>query len=379
VRFNFLICFVTFIFAFIDSVAAATTESVHKESILVQTRNFEKDLDRAGVFLKDSIVDTYLNFILQTLIPDEYTARSLQVRVLKSPSLNAFATPHGSIYICTGLLARIENEAQVAALLAHEMTHVINEHAFKNMINTKKRALSSARLQIGLEFLFGSFSGVIGNITMKSAITGYSRDLEREADSMGLIKMKEAGYAPIAFRNLFILLKTSIEQENIKQPFFFATHPALTERIENYYSLDGDDTLRASQGSENAGLFTKSITNVLLLDAAMKVAAGNFTVAELSLSRILESDSCNSQAYLLLGNITRLRASSEVNEHVFNWYYKAKNCDSTGSEPLRELGFYHFKNGKTDSASIYFNSFRERNPLSPYCPIIEDYLKKCER
>jgi predicted Zn-dependent protease len=298
--------------------------------------------------------------------------------VLRSPSINAFAIANGTIFVCTGLLSRIKNEAQLAAHLSHEMVHIINDHSYQNLLNTKKMALSSAKKQIGLEFFFGSLATNIVNLTLKSAVSGYSRDLEREADSLGLIKMKEASYAPIEFRNLFLILKDHIEKENIEQPYFFSTHPALTERIDNYYQLAGKDTVQSARGIVNSATYTKMIIRVLHTDGIMKIASGDLDIAKVNFSRILKADSSNAQALLQLGNIARLRSAPNINKNVFNWYYRAKDNDSTG-EVLRELGFYYFKSGKIDSAACFLKSYLQNYPLSPYQPLVEDYLKKCVR
>lgn len=350
------------------------TETVHRESIIAQTGNFERELEKAGAFLDDSTTSYYLNGILKKVTHD----KNLSLKVVKSPVFNAFAAPHGTIFICTGLLSRVENEAQMAALLCHEMTHIINDHAYRNLLNAKKNALSSARIRIGLEFFVGELAGAVTNLTLKSAISGYSRELEREADSVGLTMMNEAGYAPIEFRNLFFILKDQIERENIKQPFFFATHPAITERISNYYLLQGVDTLSAAQGMINSESFTKMIGSILQIDGIMKIASGNFSDAENDFFRILKSDTCNSQALIQLGNITRLRSVPQINEHVFKWYYRAKDCDSTG-EALRELGFYYLKSGEIDSVTHYLNIYQNSFPNSPYHSVVEDYLKRCTR
>ena len=349
-------------------------ETVHRESIIAQSSSFEKELEKSDAFIRNEPLHNYLNDVLHRISGDS----RYKVKVLLSPSLNAFATAHGTIYICTGLLARIQNEAQLAALLSHEMVHIINDHAYRNLFNAKQIALSSARKQIGLEFFFGSLATNVVSLTLRSAISGYSRDLEREADSLGLINMKKASYAPIEFRNLFLILKNHIEKENIEQPYFFSTHPAITERIDNYYQLAGKDTVQTAQGLVNDAIYNKMINSVLHTDGVMKIASGDLHNAEVNFSRILGSDSSNAQAFLQLGNIVRLRSAPHANKDVFKWYYRAKDIDNTG-EVLRELGFYYFKIGNIDSAACFLSSYLHNHPLSPYQPIVEDYLKKCAR
>lgn len=193
-----------------------------------------------------------------------------------------------------------------------------------------------------------------------------------------MLKENDASYAPIEFRNLFLILKDHIEKENIEQPYFFSTHPAITERIDNYYQLAGKDTVQSARGLVNKATYTKMIKNVLHTDGIMKIASGDMNNAEVNFSRILESDSSNAQAYLQIGIIARLRTAPVINKDVFNWYYRAIDNDNTG-EVLRELGFYYFKIGNIDSASHFLSSYLHNHPLSPYQPIVEDYLKKCAR
>lgn len=375
--FNFLPFLLLF---FISMIYGETIESVHKESILEQSRELEKKLQRNGSFFIDSSLDVYLNRVIHNLNIPSFCNQPLRVITIKSPVFNAFATAHGVIYICTGLLSGLENEAQLAALLAHESIHIINEHACQDMINTKKEALSSAKSQIGLEFFFGSLaSSAISNFSLKSAVYGYSQAQEREADSLGIIKLKEAGYAPIEFLNLFLILKENSEKDKNPTPAFFSTHPAISERIKSYYQFMGKDDQKNSYGTINAELFTKMIVNVLLEDASIRISSGKFDVAEKNLDRILKFDSCNTMAFYELANITRLRSTPQISEHVFNWYYKSISCNINNSAALRELGFYHFQSGNTDSAAYYFSNFKERFSSSPYLPIIEDYLKQCTR
>lgn len=358
------------------------SETAHRESIVYQTKKFEESLERADAFLEDSSLNHYLASIVNKLSDnDSSSAPLLQVRVLKSSTLNAFAAPHGTIYLCTGLLARLKNEVQVAALLGHEMTHIINNHSFQNLVNAKRKALSSAHLQFGLELFIGSAASAISDVTLKSAITGYSRDLEREADSAGLARMKNNGYPAEGFLHLFTILKANVERYDIKQPYFFATHPAIEERISNYYTLTGLSSEPETLMDEEDRTFDGILKPVLLIDGTMKIAAGDLTTAEENFSRVLKADSTCSDALCNLGTITRLRSGNELSEHVVKWYHRSMNVSPNphASQACYELGVYYYKSGKTDSASVYMEAFQKNNPGSPYIPLIKDYLKKCSK
>jgi len=360
-------------------VPGVASEDVHRESLIAQAQKREKNMELAGVFVSDSLLEQYLTGVVSKILKNDQKFMTIKVRVIKDISFNAYAAANGSIYVCSGLLARIDNEAQLAALLGHEITHISNDHLALALLNAKKSASSNARVQIGLELFLGSLANTIGNISLRTAITGYSRDLEREADSIGLIRMACAGYAPIQFRNLFLKLKKAIEEEGIDQPFFFSTHPAISERIDNFYSLTGKDTSKSSLGDINTAEFLLAIKNVLAIDGSMRLGRGALDIAEIDFTRVLEINSCDVNALLRLGDIARLRYAPQKSDDAFRWYYMAKSCDCDGGESFKSLGFYYFKFSKPDSASVYLSKFNESNPGNPCSNIIRNYIHQCDR
>jgi predicted Zn-dependent protease len=97
-------------------------------------------IDGSGLLYQDTEIENYLNQIAEKLQTNSISPDiSFQIKVIKDPKLNAFALPNGVIYIHTGILARMDNEAQLAALLAHEMTHCTHRHSLKTLRNIKDR------------------------------------------------------------------------------------------------------------------------------------------------------------------------------------------------------------------------------------------------
>jgi len=363
----------------VPAFAKKKDENIHRESMDALSCKYESDLRCRGAIFEHTALNDYLNSILRSLASTTPNSEKYHVEILKSSDFNAFAMPNGSIYIGIPLLAVMENEAQLAALLSHEMVHIQNDHAARSLLNTKKRALSSTHLRIGLDFVLGSLAGSLGGITFKAAITGYSRDLEREADSIGLITMTSAGYAPIEFRNLFMILEERLKQDKIKQPFFFATHPAVTERINNYYALAGSDTISTSEGTIKEMEFSDNIAPILLYEGKLNIASGSLDKADTVISRVTHRDSCNSEALFLQGVSRRLRASPAIDREAVLCFNKALDCNPTFVDALREQAFIYYKLGETDSASLYLSRYKEIAPTSPYLPLIEEYLRRCEK
>ena len=162
--------------------------------------------------------------------PRDYT-----VTLLNSNMNNAFAIPGGYIYVTRQLVALMNDEAELAFVMGHEVAHVAAEHA-------KKREQRSALTGIGAALL-GTLTGssTIGNLAGTGAqlyTLGYSRDQERESDSLGVRYLSRAGYDPDASGDILAALgaQTTLEarlagQGGREPAGWLSTHPANDERV----------------------------------------------------------------------------------------------------------------------------------------------------
>ena len=191
-------------------------------------------LAKSGRVLDDPALTAYVQRVADRLFP-EFKGH-IHVHILKAQSLNAFALPNGDIYLNEGILARFRNESQLAALLGHEGTHFVNRHSFQELEHVK----STAALGTVLAVVGTPVVGLAANVLAMSSVTGYSRDLEAEADAQGYKRLVAAGYDPREAPKLFKLMMDEVEASGTKEPFFFSTHPALKDRYDNYLRLSKD-------------------------------------------------------------------------------------------------------------------------------------------
>jgi len=174
--------------------------------------------------------------------------------VLDNPDANAFATPGGYVYVHRGLIVYLQSEAELAAVLAHEIAHVTERHASRQ--DTMSKASSVASVALGVLAAIGTGSGAVGGVTQDAASTagtamvrGYGRDMELEADRMGAEFMHRAGYDPMAMVEVLGALK---EQENFERVRakaegkkavgyhgVFSTHPRNDERLKEVVAAAG--------------------------------------------------------------------------------------------------------------------------------------------
>ena len=177
--------------------------------------------------------------------------------VLKSKGINAFAAPGGYIVITRGLYELLDNEAQLAAVLAHEITHVVRKHHLKALQKTMKR-----------EFLSDLTTGVVSdkknrkkmqklvNSGVQLYATGLDRRYEFEADRRGVVLVARAGYDPFAFLDVLTTID-SINPDSEELTVLMNTHPATGDRLDTLArNMDGRLDSYAS-GVDNADRFRK--------------------------------------------------------------------------------------------------------------------------
>ena len=199
---------------------------VDEERLFNRSREAIASLNRSGMVYQDADLEAYLNEIYQKLLPHDLEDNQLQfrVQVVDQPETNAFALSNGQMYISTAMLTLMDNEDQLASLVGHEMTHIIKRHGLKTKRSTANKAAF---------FQSVSIIGPLAAFGAVSSISGYSRELEREADQGGFEAMHQHGYnlsqAAVLYENLIQFNK----DEKINEPFFFSTHPALARRVKN--------------------------------------------------------------------------------------------------------------------------------------------------
>src|SRR5437867_6992585 len=202
--------------------------------LLEQVNILDRRFEREGLVLEDEATNAYLKRIGEILVPRGLNLEHVvwKFRALRDPVPNAFALPNGSIYVSTGLLALMDNESEVAAVLAHEMTHVLRRHTYlQNRSNRKKFLTMNIMAAVGAYAPGGVAGAVITIVTavapfiVMATMYGYSRDLEREADLKGIDMMLAAEYPPEEMVKTMKVLKQDIEGEEIR--YFYNDHPAL--------------------------------------------------------------------------------------------------------------------------------------------------------
>lgn len=228
---------VTLCSTFVLSSCATTGPGGQKSVILISDeqevalgQEVDAQVRQENKLLPDSLWQAYLAEVGQKIV-DVCDRPNLdyQFHVIESDQVNAFAIPGGFLYFYTGILDMMDNEAQLAAVMAHEVSHVVARHSVKSLQATYGGLVL---IQIALGDKSQELIGQVAQTALALALTGYGRSNELEADKFGVYYMVQAGYNPEAAIEMFTKLA---ELSGDGDRGFFenltSSHPETQERI----------------------------------------------------------------------------------------------------------------------------------------------------
>jgi predicted Zn-dependent protease len=153
--------------------------------------------------------------------------------VINDKNINAFALPGGPVFVNTGLIAVLDNESQLAGVLAHEMSHVALRHVTNQASKANLLQLGAMLADSALDK--DSLWSRLGELTIglgaESVLLKYSRNAETEADLNGARIMNEVGYDPVQMAQFFTKLEAEGHRDNSKLANFLSDHPTPGNRV----------------------------------------------------------------------------------------------------------------------------------------------------
>jgi predicted Zn-dependent protease len=173
--------------------------------------------------------------------------------------VNAFALPNGAIYLNVGLLARLENEAQLAHVLSHEIAHVVQRHSLHQ--NRSRRATVVAAHVADL-LLFGTSIAYLPAI---GTLAGHSREGEAEADRLALDYMSRAGYPLDGAEQLFKLLQ-EVKQKESAWGSVYSSHPDNQQRAQATRDVIDSRRLATNDGNSKGEQRYAAVRDALVLE-----------------------------------------------------------------------------------------------------------------
>jgi len=216
----------------VKAIPIAVEEAIGEAAVSEVTTQYAPCADGP---LVDAVADI-LDALVKEVPDSGYT---FELRVLKSDEVNAFALPGGKVFVLSGLLELSEDPSEVAAVMGHEMQHVLGRHGLRGMVQ-------QAGIGLALTALLGDASalvGLLGEAAGKLGALKFGRDQERDADVVGLELLAGAGFDPGGAERFFGKLAEESGELGGRiesAAALVSTHPASTERMQRLADLSAD-------------------------------------------------------------------------------------------------------------------------------------------
>ncbi len=194
-------------------------------------KQYAMQVEQSVKLVQDPVVNEYVNRIGQNLVRNSDAQVPFTIKVIDSDEVNAFALPGGFFYVNSGLILAADEEAELAGVMAHEISHVCARHGMRQMTRANWAQIGTIPLIFvggGLGYGIYEASGLALPLTFMK----FQRNFEAEADYLGLQYMYKTGYDPQAFISFFEKLQAKEKKKPGTLAKAFASHPQTPDRIE---------------------------------------------------------------------------------------------------------------------------------------------------
>lgn len=328
----------------------------------------ESRLRRSPFRIRDAQLSDYIQQIACRLGGDH--CPDIRVYLVNTPLFNANMAPNGMMQVWSGLMLRVDNEAQLAAVLGHEIGHYLARHSIERLRDVKSRTAFAQFLGV-----FG-LVGAIGQIGVLASAFAYSRDHEREADRIGLQLMRKAGYdvveASRTWENLLLELQAKPGGDPTRTNPLFATHPPAEERKENLMRLAKESPGGVS-GEAAWQEKTAPFRREWLSD---EVKRGQHEESIALLTRKIAASASQAEFIFARAEVYRLRAKDSDLDAAMNDYRAAAAMADSPPETWRGMGLVHRSRHQIPEARADFQRYLELAPQAPDALMIRSYMEE---
>jgi hypothetical protein len=194
-------------------------------------KQYSMQVENSVKLVQDPVVTEYVNRIGQNLVRNSDAKVPFTIKVIDSDEINAFALPGGFFYVNSGLILAADEEAELAGVMAHEISHVCARHGMRQMTRMNLAQIATIPLIfVGGGIGYGIYEA--SGLALPLTFMKFQRNFEAEADYLGLQYMYKTGYDPQAFISFFEKIQAKEKKKPGTIAKAFASHPQTPDRIE---------------------------------------------------------------------------------------------------------------------------------------------------
>lgn len=354
-----------------------------------QATSHEERLRSNGTLVSHPGIEAYLNSLADRMLGDflDHLDITLRFVVVEQPTLNAWAYPYGTIGIHTGLLVRMDNEAQLAAIVSHEVSHFLQRHTYREMLSRGRQSLFGKGLGLLASAALASETGTFdpgvgsfaGDLWYNLSTSGYSKKNEYVADEEGLMLMARAGLARDEAIPAFEALAENEVYGAGDPRQMWSSHPRLEDRIKNLRKEIKREKRRkgfAAGAVPEALDYYRAIAPAYIVTAKLDFEEGQFGRAREGLERYQLARPDDPEGYFLMGEAFRRETPNGPDfDNAIAAYAMAIEKDANYAQAHREIGMAHRILGNTPAARAAFERYLRMADNAADAGIIRGYME----
>ena len=336
----------------------------------MQADQAEKNIKTSPLLVQDPALNAYIRGTVCKLSGPH--CAGLRFYIVEIPQANAYAMPNGAVVVWTGMLLRMQNEAQLALVLGHEMTHYFQRHSLKKFESARDTLNSLAF--VGLAGVFA----IPVELAVGGALVSYTRDQEREADAGGFDLATAAGYDPEQATKIwqYMAAEDKADPDKPGGGIFGHDHPSSDERLATLSKRA--DELRATRTDwiTSAEAYRVAIAPFRSKWLVDEMGRGNARESVVLLQHLIEADPKSGVLDYYLGEAYRKRDKDGDTALAATAYQNAVVQADAPAAAWRGLGLMAMKGGDKTGARDDFANYLSKSPDADDRAMIQFYVSQ---
>lgn len=346
-----------------------------EQEIAVDRKNAPHQFSSDYGIVQDRSLENYVQATGKRMAPNTHRPQMpYNFHCVNANYVNAYAFPGGSIACTRGILLDLENEAELGALLGHELGHVNARHTAAIMSKAQVANMAVGGLAIltsvAVGSTAGSLAGQLGQLGSGALLASYSRDNERQADSLGMEYMARSGYGPQGMVGLMEMLNNMNQHKTSSVELLFATHPMSAERyrtavnqaINDYQRYNGQPLNRERYMDNTAGLRKMKGAIKKMQDGETAMGKQEYGQAE---SLFKEALAQVPDDYVGLLLMAKCQLMQKKNAEAERYVERAKQAYPDEAQAYHISGITKIRNKQYEAAYQDFSIYERRLPGNP--------------
>ena len=334
-----------------------------ERGLWMQMEEAERQLKVSPLVIRDPALNSYVRSVLCRSVGEKKCAE-VRIYLVRTPDFNANMAPNGVMQVWSGLLLRVQNEAQLASVLGHEYAHYEKRHSIQIFRDLRSRANAYAWLSMITGALLSALLIIPG-------LYEHSREQEHEADMGGFAYMSRAGYdtreASKIWENLRAEMDATaaarkVKSRKDKDRGLFASHPPTAERVK--YLAEAAMKDPGTPGGTGAASYAAAMAHFWPLFVEDQLKNNDFGATEYLVTSIAK-DGWSDWLYYARGELYRRRAGAGDLEKAVGFFTDGITAMGATPELWRGRGLALLKLGQTDSAKQDLKEYLKRAPDAP--------------